>query len=76
MTRPPAQGRTDPAQRRAQGGAGRATANGDEHAMSDMSKLMQSVEAARESHIRAMRICFHRCRQDGTHGKRTVLDCN
>ena len=53
MTRLPAQSRTDPAQRGAQGGAGRATANRDEHAMSDMPNLIQTVEAARDSHIRA-----------------------
>ena len=53
MTRPPAQSRTDPARRGAQGGTGRATANGDEHAMSEMSNLIRSAEAARESHIRA-----------------------
>ncbi len=53
MTRPPAQSRTGPAQRGAQRGAGGVTANRDEHAMSDMSNLIHSAEAAREGHIRA-----------------------
>ena len=53
MTRPLAQSRTGPAQRGARGGAGRTTANRGEHAMSEISNLLQSAEAARESHNRA-----------------------
>ncbi len=53
MIRPPARSRTDPAQRGARGGAGRATANRDEHAMSEISNLIRSAEAARESHSQA-----------------------
>ncbi len=53
MIRPPARSRTDRAQRGARGGAGPATANRDEHAMSEISVLIQSAEAARESHSRA-----------------------
>ena len=54
MTRPPAQSWTDPARRGAQDGTGRATANRGEHTMSEISNLIQSGEAARESHIRAI----------------------
>ncbi len=43
----------EPAQRQAHGDAGRATANRDEHAMSDISNLIRSVEAGQEGHIRA-----------------------
>ena len=44
---------SESAQKGAQGGAGQATANRDGHAMNEVSDLIQSAEAARESHIRA-----------------------